>query len=125
MNTILVVDDSRTMQRVLNEVLGRKGLMPAFAGTAREALELLERHTPDVILVDLVMPGMSGYDLLEELHADARWRHIPTVVVTARNDGDSLDRVRRLGVRDYLVKATYSNADLLSLVRAKLHAKAA
>ena len=125
MDTILIVEDSRTMQRVLNEVLGRKGLLPIFAGTAREALELLERLTPDLILVDLMMPGMSGYDLLEELHADARWCHIPTVVVTARNDCNSLDRVRRLGVRNYLVKATYSNADLLLLVRAKLHAKAA
>jgi CheY-like chemotaxis protein len=122
--TILIVEDSPRMQETLDTVLRLKGYQTLTACNGSEALAVLRSRDPrpDLVLLDLMMPGISGLDLLKLLHDTPQWKDLPVVVLSARDDfGPDL---RRLGVGDYLVKSRYSTNDLLRHIRKHL-AKAA
>jgi CheY-like chemotaxis protein len=90
---ILLVDDDGLFRAILCEVLTKEGCSVRQAANGREALEMVDDHIPDVILTDLTMPVMDGWDLCAELARDARLAGVPVVVVSG------LARTRPLGVR--------------------------
>lgn len=95
LGTVLVVDDDRDFGRSVAELLELEGFQVVVAGEGREALLVLEEVIPQVILIDLFMPGMNGVELMKVLKNDARWASIPRVVMTAAND-------RMIGVKEDL-----------------------
>ena len=123
MSTVLVVDDEERARRALTRLLAREGYDTVEASDGREALQALEASaapdvpTPDVILLDLVMPGMDGLELLEALHRHAQWKALPVVVLTALSDTHTVNRAQQLGAKAYLVKAAFSVAEMLDQVR--------
>jgi DNA-binding response OmpR family regulator len=74
------------------------------AGTGAEALDQVDRHAPDVVVLDLNLPGMDGYSILSELRSRPATRHIPVIVLTAKGDEDNEVRVFDLGADDFLTK---------------------
>jgi signal transduction histidine kinase len=102
--TILVVDDreeNRTLLRYLFE--GTYRVLEAADGT--QALALVHRESVDCILLDISMPGLSGFEVLERLEADPRTREIPVIILTATDDSlDAMDRALRTGAVDYITK---------------------
>ena len=123
METILIVEDSPRMQETLSTVLRLKGYQTATARDGNEALAALRAGAlPDVMLLDLVMPGMNGLELLKALKASPQWKGLPVVVLSARDDFGG--ELRRLGVSDYLVKSRYSTCELLKHIRKHLAAAA-
>jgi class 3 adenylate cyclase len=101
---VLVVDDDEANRDVLNRRLGRMGYAVSQAANGREALEVLEAEPVDVVLLDLAMPEMDGFEWLERRNADARLRDIPTIVISASEDVDSIARSIEMGAEDYLPK---------------------
>ena len=110
---VLVVDDSLLNQAVLRNILtapdapGEAGSAPFIMDSANsgpEALELLKESTPDLILLDIIMPGMSGFDVLKALKEDERTRPIPVVVITGLADEENEEQGLLLGASDYIVK---------------------
>lgn len=99
---VLVVEDQPSTQAALAEGLRRSGHEVLAAGSAEEALGLLETVLPDLMLLDLGLPGMGGRELLEKLRS--RFRPVPVVVVTARNDAEAAVACLKAGAADYLVK---------------------
>lgn len=83
MKTVLLVDDEHAILDALSGILEDEGFRVVTAGNGREALARLEEGAPDVALVDVMMPVMDGRELLREIQADARWRHIPIVLMSA------------------------------------------
>ncbi len=81
--TVLVVDDDETFRALLREMLMAEGCQVVCAGNGAEAMEILGSITPDLILTDLSMPVMSGWELLANLEADPRLASVPTTVVSA------------------------------------------
>jgi chemosensory pili system protein ChpA (sensor histidine kinase/response regulator) len=79
---VLVVDDSLTVRRVTQRLLAREGYRVALAKDGLEALERLADEMPAVVLSDIEMPRMDGFDLVRNLRADARWRHLPVIMIT-------------------------------------------
>ena len=116
MSKVLVVDDEAGARRTLMRLLAREGHETVGAGDGREALNTLEGDTPDVILLDLMMPQMDGLELLEALQAHPQWKALPVVVLTALSDTHTVNRARQLGAKAYLVKATFSVAEMLDHV---------
>lgn len=116
MSTVLVVDDEAGERRTLMRLLAKEGYDTIGAGDGREALKSLESGTPDVILLDLMMPQMDGLELLEALHAHPQWKALPVVVLTALSDTHTVNRARQLGAKAYLVKATFSVAEMIDHV---------
>lgn len=83
MKTVLLVDDEHAILDALSGILEDEGFRVVTAGNGREALARMEEARPDVALVDVMMPVMDGRELLRELQADARWKTIPVVLMSA------------------------------------------
>ena len=101
--TILAVDDTPTNISLLAGLLGEQYKVKAATNGAK-ALELAAANPPDLILLDIMMPGLSGYDVLERLRADERLRHIPVIMISAVDEIESVIRCIELGAEDYLPK---------------------
>ena len=101
---ILVVDDNETNRDMLARRVSRLGHQPVEAGDGRQALDILATEDFDMVLLDIMMPVMNGYQVLEHMHADPRLRHVPVVVVSALDEMDSVVRCIEMGAEDYLFK---------------------
>jgi len=112
---VLVVDDSLTVRRVTQRLLVREGYRVTLAKDGLDALERLAEEVPQVVLSDIEMPRMDGFDLVRNLRADARWRALPVIMITSRIAQKHKDHATELGVDHYLGKP-YSEEDLLALI---------
>lgn len=102
---ILVIDDSTTNIVLLEAVLTEKGYLIETALNAKEALMRLEKQIPDLILLDLLMPKISGFDFLEQLRRDERTKKTPVVVISALNtDDENFHKIKSLDAVDFLRK---------------------
>nr|MBV0879804.1 response regulator [Noviherbaspirillum sp. L7-7A] len=114
---VMVVDDSLTVRRVTQRFLAREGYQVMLAKDGVDALEQLQTVTPDLMLVDIEMPRMDGFDLTRNVRGDSRTRHIPIIMITSRTATKHRNYAMDLGVNEYLGKP-YQEADLLKFVLA-------
>ncbi len=114
-NIIMVVDDSLTVRRVTQRLLVREGYQVVLAKDGVDALEQLQAITPDVMLVDIEMPRMDGFDLTRNVRGDERTRHIPIIMITSRTATKHRNYAMELGVNEYLGKP-YQEDDLLKSI---------
>lgn len=117
---VLIVDDQEANLRLLGRVLSDAGfdVMPANSG--RQALERLDVEIPDVVLLDMRMPEMDGFAVLEHIRGDPRWSDIPVLFLTAAHDRDLLIRAFEAGAVDYLTKPFVSEE---LIVRVRTHSE--
>lgn len=113
---VLVVDDSITVRRVTQRLLKREGYRVALASDGLQALERLQEEKPAVVLTDIEMPRMDGFDLVRNIRMDARLRDLPVIMITSRIAQKHREHARELGVDHYLGKP-YPEDELLQLVR--------
>jgi chemosensory pili system protein ChpA (sensor histidine kinase/response regulator) len=111
----LVVDDSITVRRVTQRFLERNGMRVMTAKDGVEAMALLQEHAPDVILLDIEMPRMDGYEVAQHVRNDARLADIPIIMITSRVGDKHRARAIELGVDDYLGKP-YQESQLLDAI---------
>jgi len=102
--TILVVDDNEGNRELLSRRLGRQGYAVELAADGRSALELMRRRPVDLVLLDVMMPEMDGYEVLKRLKSDETLRHIPVLMISARDEVEGVIRCIELGAEDYLPK---------------------
>ncbi len=102
--TVLIVDDIETNRDLLSRRLKKQGHTIVMAENGRQALHLLQEQSVDVVLLDIMMPQMNGYEVLEHLKANPALRHIPVIMISALNDIESVARCIELGAEDYLFK---------------------
>lgn len=103
-NPLLIVDDNEVNRDVLARQLGRQGHATAVAENGREALEMVGEREFDLMLLDIMMPEMNGYEVLRRLKADARLRDIPVIMISALDEIETVVRCIELGAEDYLPK---------------------
>jgi putative two-component system response regulator len=119
---ILVVDDNQDNSFLMRELLCSRGYDVSTAGTADEAEQTIKAQHPDLILLDVVMPGKSGYDLCTELKADPKTRLIPVVMITGLTDREDKVRGIESGADDFLNKPIFPEelfARVKSLIKLK------
>jgi chemosensory pili system protein ChpA (sensor histidine kinase/response regulator) len=114
--TVMVVDDSLTVRKITGRLLEREGYRVITAKDGVDALEVLLETLPDVILSDIEMPRMDGFDLLRNIRADQRTRAIPVIMITSRLADKHRDYAARIGADHYLGKP-YDEEELLGLLR--------
>ena len=102
--TVLIADDNRMNRLLLGRGLELQGHTVVFAEHGREALDLLRQRRFDVLLLDVLMPQLDGYRVLEELKGDAHLRDIPVIMTSAIDELDSVVRCVEMGAEDYLTK---------------------
>jgi len=119
MSLVLIVDDSPTEVHLLRQYLERHGYRTESAEDGNEAVTKVRELKPDLVLMDVVMPGMNGFQATRELSKDPQTARIPVLMVTTK--GDETDRIwgMRQGAKDYLVKPI-TEAQLVERVKAVL-----
>ncbi len=113
---VLVVDDNRKLRELLHYVLGREGFRVSLAGSGREALDACRRESPDLVVLDVLMPDLDGFSVCRALRREG---DLPVIFLSSR--GETVDRVTGLdlGADDYLAKP-FANSELVSRIRAVL-----
>jgi len=122
--TILVIDDSLTTRMLEQSILEAAGYRVHMAASAEDGLEAARRERYALILVDVEMPGMSGFEFVETIRGDASLRDIPAVLVTSRNAPEDLARGKSAGADGYIVKGEFAQNEFLAQV-ARLVARSA
>jgi chemosensory pili system protein ChpA (sensor histidine kinase/response regulator) len=112
---VMVVDDSITMRKVTSRVLENHSIEVITAQDGLDAIERLHERVPDLMLLDIEMPRMDGYELAQHVRSDARLRHVPIVMITSRAGQKHRKKARQSGANAYLTKP-YQEADLIAQV---------
>jgi PAS domain S-box-containing protein len=120
---ILIVDDERPNRELLKVMLTPEGFLPLTAASGEEALAMVAQQPPDLILLDIMMPGMDGYQVTAKLKGDLSTRNIPVILVTALDDRNARMRGLSAGAEDFLTKPV-DRAELCVRVRNLLRLKA-
>lgn len=120
--TILIVDDEILSRRLLEALLRPEGYLTQSAGTGEEALALIAQRAPDLILLDVMMPGMDGYEVARALKANSATSNIPIIMLTALSDRDARLAGLNAGAEEFLTKP-FHRAELLLRVRNLLRLK--
>src|SRR5258706_11951842 len=119
---IMVVDDELNMLLLLDITLRRRGFTVLKASDPYEALAMLETSTPDLFILDVMMPGMDGLELCKLIRARPQTAHTPVIMLSARCDQRSIDRGLAAGADVYLPKMAF-HSDLVAKVRSMLAAE--
>ena len=99
---ILIIDDSATNVFLLQTLLEEEGYSVMFAYNGKEAIKYIDKEKFDLLLLDIMMPGVDGYDILEKLSTEQKGT--PVIMVTAKDDRDSEKKAKDMGASDYVTK---------------------
>ncbi|MFJ2481388.1 Hpt domain-containing protein [Pseudomonas sp. NPDC087598] len=120
---VMVVDDSVTVRKVTSRLLERHGMNVLTAKDGVDAMLLLEEHMPDLMLLDIEMPRMDGFEVATQVRNDERLQHLPIIMITSRTGQKHRDRAMAIGVNDYLGKPYQESVLLESIAHwSKKHA---
>ena len=114
---ILVVDDSKTELHHLSDILGKRGYIVRTAENGSEAMRRIEEEKPHLILMDVVMPGLNGFQLTRAITRDPRFADVPVIMCTSKNQETDKVWGMRQGARDYIVKPV-SAEELITKIKA-------
>lgn len=116
---ILVVDDEAMARTMASKLLEKAGFLTHSVESGEECLRFVNLQKPDAILLDMLMPRMSGMEVLEKLRSNPSTKSIPVLLVTARGQADFVKQAVSLGVDDFIVKPFHS-LDLIARVKKKV-----
>jgi len=114
---ILVVDDSPTDRQYLSDILAKSGYAVRTAESAEEALAKVKQQRPDLVLMDVVMPGQNGFQATRALTKDEATKHIPVIICTTKGQDTDKTWGMKQGAKDYVVKPVVA-AELLKKIQA-------
>lgn len=117
---ILVVEDTRLLRKIYTEKLSGEGYEVFSAGDGMEALEMLRTHHVDLVLLDLIMPKMSGLEVLEAMRDDPRISGVPVLILSNLGQQSDIERGIELGAIDYLIKNEAKPAEVAEKIRVTL-----
>ena len=119
MKKILIVDDSLTVRMALKEILEKAGYKTSLAIDEKTLFEQLDEELPDLILLDIIMPGMDGYEICKKIKSEKRAKDIPVIFLTSRIDDESIVKGFEAGANDYITKPPNERI-LIARIRAHL-----
>ena len=117
MASVLVVDDEQDSRDLVARFLRKSGLIVHTAPNGREALKIILDRTPDVIVLDVMMPEMDGVELMQVLRSYLGWKSLPVILLTAYPAGPHIDRARKLGMACLYEKAHFHLSDLQACIQ--------
>lgn len=118
---VLLVEDEAALQHTMGEVLRGAGFEVLSATDGEQAMRMAAEQKPDIVLLDLILPKHSGFDVLETLKKDPQTQYIPVIVLTNLEGAAEIDRAIALGAISFLVKANYEVGEIINKVRQVLN----
>ncbi len=120
---ILVVEDDRFLVKAIEAKLTSSGYEVGVARDGEEAVAYLKKTTPDLMLLDLIMPKKNGFEVLEEMHDNQAWKKIPVIVLSNLGQESDQKKGMELGAVDYVVKTKFSLQQIVDLLQTHLNKK--
>jgi len=115
--TVLIIDDNKFNREIVKMTLEGGGYAVRCAGDGNEGLEILQKEPVDLVLLDLILPGLDGFGVLSMIKSDPKTRDIPVFVLTSRDSQEEHDESIRLGAQDCFIKYRMPHVELLKVVR--------
>lgn len=122
MSNILVVEDDAFLANAYRVKLTKSGFTIRIARDGDEVFTILAQFTPDIIILDLMIPKKDGFEVLKLLKADDRWKNIPLIIASNLGQEEDIDRAIKMGANDYIIKSDMSLNDLITKIRSYLPA---
>ncbi|MEZ4670014.1 MAG: response regulator [Anaerolineae bacterium] len=119
MSTILLIEDTQMLRDYIADCLVYEGHAVLSARNGTEGLELASQHLPDLVMCDVLMPGLDGYTVLERLRSNAATAHIPVIFLTALTSAEDREKGYKLGVNGYLPKP-FAYTELIGIIASTL-----
>jgi len=113
---ILIAEDDKFLSKVLSDKFSRKNYNVIVASDGIEAVNKIKSEIPDIVLLDLIMPNKNGFEILEEVKTDAKYKEIPVIILSNLGQKKDVERGKKLGVVDYLVKSNTPINDIVKKV---------
>ena len=120
---IVIVEDEEILIKVLREKFEKEGFKVSLAADGVEAVSVIKKAKPDIVLLDLVLPKKDGFEVLEELKSSGDLKMIPVIILSNLGQDEEIKRALKLGAVDYLVKTQHPINEVVEKVREYLMAK--
>jgi len=117
---ILLIEDEEIMIDLLQRKLTQEGYEVSIAKDGVEGLEMMKEMKPDLILLDIVMPNKNGFEVMEEIQADETLKDILIIVISNSGQPVEIDKAKKLGARDWLIKTEFDPQEVIEKVRKQI-----
>lgn len=119
--SVIVVEDESFLSKILAERLEDEEFKQVdVASNGEEGLQKISANPPDIILLDMILPKMNGFEVLEKLNADEKLKHIPVLVLSNLGQDSDIEQAKNLGAVDYIVKSNFSMQKVIESIYAAL-----
>lgn len=105
---ILLVEDDMFLSKIMEERLQDEGWEVNLAGNGEEGIQKVKSYLPDLVLLDMILPKMNGFEVLEALKRDSQTKNIPVIVLSNLGQDEDIKNAKKIGAADYLVKSNFS-----------------
>ena len=123
MSKILLIEDDKFLRELIIQKLGREGYEVAEAPEGEVGLAKVKEEKPDLVLLDLILPGIDGFEVLSRMKKDPAISSIPVIILSNLGQRDDVQKGIDLGAEDYLIKAHFTPGEIIEKVKATLEAK--
>jgi DNA-binding response OmpR family regulator len=114
---ILIVEDDKFLRELISQKLLKEGYDISEAVDGEKGLKAIKDEKPDLVLLDLILPGIDGFEVLSEVKEDALLSKIPVIILSNLGQKDDIERALKIGATDYLIKAHFTPAEIVSKVK--------
>ena len=117
---ILIIEDEEVLLELLQKELTQENYQIDVARDGQEGLNKAKENKPDLILLDIIMPKMGGFEVIEKMNQDEELKSIPIIIISNSGQRVELDRVKELGVKDWLIKTDFDPKEVVAKVKKQL-----
>lgn len=117
---ILLIEDDELVYNLLEEKLEKQGYEVLIATDGQKGLDKLEETEPDLILLDMVMPGKNGFEVMEEVQENDQWSETPIIVLSNSGQPVKLKKAKKLGAQDWLIKTEFDPEEVIEKVKKQI-----
>ncbi|MBI4114300.1 MAG: response regulator [Candidatus Niyogibacteria bacterium] len=123
MKTILVIEDDKFMRDLLINKIKKEGFRADGAASAEEALEEMEKNAPNLILLDLILPRMDGFEFIQHMKKNPQFANIPILILSNLGDKKDIEKAEQFGVKEFLIKANFTPSEIVQKIHDLLNKK--
>ncbi len=119
---ILIIEDEKVLSELLEKKIKEEGYEVSIAVDGEDGLELMKKEKPDLVLLDIIMPKMDGFEVMEEMnkHPELNLKKIPVVIVSNSGQPVEIDRALTLGIKDYLIKTQFDPIEVIDKIKKQI-----
>lgn len=117
---ILIIEDEELMCNLLERKLNEEGYQASVAKDGAEGMKMIKEIKPDLVLLDIVMPNKNGFEVMDEMQADEKLKHIPIIVISNSGQPVEIDKAKELGAKDWLIKTEFDPQEVIEKVKKQI-----